>query len=77
MNDPTACLLCIDFNSISSKSYQFLIDFVHYFGHYIGLRNNSIYLMPNFTYSLALAKFMLMIEPPKESELLVEENNLK
>lgn len=67
LNDPTACLLCMDFNSISSKQYDFLLDFVQYFGYYIGLRQNSIYLMPNFTYSVALAKFLKMIEPPKES----------
>ena len=76
LNDPTACLLCMDFNSISSKQYDFLLDFVQYFGYYIGLRQNSIYLMPNFTYSVALAKFLKMIEPPKESQLLVEETNL-
>jgi hypothetical protein len=76
LNDPTACLLCMDFNAISSKQYEFLLDFVQYFSYYIGLRQNSIYLMPNFTYSVALAKFLAKIEPPKESELLVEETNL-
>ena len=65
LNDPTACLLCIDFNAISSKQYEFLIDFVQYFSYYIGLKQNSIYLMPNFTYSLALAKLLLQIEPAK------------
>jgi hypothetical protein len=67
LNDPTACLLCIDFNAISSKQYGFLLNFVQYFGNYIGRNRHSIYLMPNFTYSVALAKFLLLSEPPKES----------
>lgn len=67
LNDPTACLLCIDFNAISSKQYHFLLDFVQYFSYYVGLNRHSIYLMPNFTYSVALAKFLLLSEPPKES----------
>jgi hypothetical protein len=36
INDPTACLLCLDFNSISAKQYSFLIDFVKYFSRYLG-----------------------------------------
>ena len=67
LNDPTACLLCIDYNGISSKQYEFLLDFVKYFSHYIGLNKQSIYLMPNFTYSVALARFLQLSEPPKES----------
>ena len=67
LNDPTACLLCIDFNAISSKQYEFLLNFVQYYSNYIGLSNNSMYLMPNFTYSVALAKFLLLSEPSKES----------
>lgn len=67
LNDPTACLLCMDYNGISSKQYEFLLNFVKYFSHYIGINKHSIYLMPNFTYSVALAKFLLLSEPPKES----------
>jgi tetratricopeptide (TPR) repeat protein len=67
INDPTACMLCIDFNAISSKQYEFLLKFVQYFSYYVGLKNQSIYLMPNFTYSVALAKFLLLSQPPKES----------
>jgi len=51
----------MDYNAISSKQYEFLIDFVQYYSNYIGSKNTNIYLMPNFTYSLALAKFLLMI----------------
>ncbi len=59
LNDPTACLLCIDYNAISSKNYEFLLKFSQYFSNYTGLKNNSIYLMPNFCYSVALAKMLL------------------
>lgn len=38
LNDPTACLLCMDFNAISSKQYEFLLNFVQYYSYYIGLR---------------------------------------
>ena len=67
LNDPTACLLCIDFNAVSSKQFQFLFNFVQHFGNYSGMKLESIYLMPNFTYSVALAKFHLLSEPTKET----------
>lgn len=56
VNDPTACLLSIDFNAISSKNYSYLIQFARQFSSYIGFKNCSLYLMPNFCYSVALAK---------------------
>lgn len=65
LNDPTACLLCIDFNAVSSKQFDFLFKFVQHYGSYSGVKEGSIYLMPNFTYSVALAKFHLESEPAK------------
>lgn len=56
VNDPTACLLSIDFNAISSKQYSYLINFTQQFSSYIGAKKESLYLMPNFCYSIALAK---------------------
>jgi len=58
INDPTACLLCMDYNAISSKQFDFLLKFVQYFSSYCGLKHHSIYLMPNFCYSVALAKML-------------------
>lgn len=65
-------MLCLDYNAISSKNYEFLTNFINNFSNYIGCKNASIYLMPNFTYSLGLAKFLNIAEPPNASELVVE-----
>jgi len=43
INDPTACILC----------------FIKGFSQYIGNPKSSLYLLPNFTYSLALAKYYI------------------
>ena len=56
VNDPTASLLSIDFNAISSKQYTYLISFAQHFSSYIGAKDSSLYLMPNFCYSVALAR---------------------
>lgn len=36
IEDPTACLLSIDFNSISAKNYEYLINFIKMFSFYLG-----------------------------------------
>lgn len=59
MDDPTACLLCIDYNAISSKNNKYLLSFVKNYSKYIGKPDTTLYLVPNFTYSVALAKFHL------------------
>lgn len=59
LEDPTACILCIDFNSISAKSNDYLLKFVKGFGRYMGTENTSLYLLPNFTFSCALAKYYI------------------
>lgn len=68
LNDPTACLLCLDYNAISSKSYSFLLSFVKNYAKYTGQEDSTLYLMPNFIYSVALAKFNLenMMSTDKE-----------
>ena len=58
INDPTACLLSIDFNAISSKQFSYLIEFTRYFSSYTGAKKESLYLLPNFCYSVGLAKFL-------------------
>ena len=57
MNDPTACMLCLDFNAISSKSYDYILKFIKNYNLYMGDKTTNLYLMPNFTYSTSLAKF--------------------
>ena len=59
MNDPTACLLSMDFNAISSGQYGYLLEFTRYFSGYIGRKKESLYLLPNFCYSVGLGKFLM------------------
>ncbi len=59
LNDPSACLLCLDYNALSAGQPEFLIDFVTYFSYYMGKKDTSLYLLPNFIFSFALAKFQL------------------
>lgn len=78
MNDPTACMLCLDYNAISSKSNDFLLNFVKNYSCYMGDKTTNLYLMPNFTYSTALARFhtLFVQSEANDREVLVEENNL-
>lgn len=77
-DDPTASLLCIDFNSISAKCSEYLVNFVKCYSRYLGDSKASLYLLPNFTYSVALAKYYIEIgakSKDKSEKLLVEETN--
>ena len=77
LNDPSACLLSLDFNAISSNQPEFLIDFVTYYSNCIGKNKMSLYFLPNFIYSFALAKFILESKPEKnQSEMIIQENNI-
>lgn len=67
LNDPTACMLCIDFNSISAKCSEYLVSFVKGFSRYLGDEKSSLYLLPNFTFSVALAKYYIE-NSPKDKE---------
>lgn len=67
MNDPTACMLCLDYNAISSKSYDYILKFIKNYNMYMGDKTTNLYLMPNFTYSTALAKFYLESSANEES----------
>lgn len=32
LDDPTACILCLDYNACSGKQYEFLLQFISHFG---------------------------------------------
>jgi len=56
--DPVGGLLILDYNSISARNYDFLLNFVERFCFEVyGTDKFSILFMPNFLYSCALAKF--------------------
>ena len=56
--DPVGGLLILDYNAISARSYDFLIDFVDNFCKEVYWNDKySILFLPNFIYSCALAKF--------------------
>ena len=70
----------MDFNSISAKCSDYLIKFVKGFARYLGDEKCSLYLLPNFTYSFALAKYYIEAENKDSKEksekfLVVEETN--
>lgn len=72
LNDPTACILCIDFNSISAKCSDYLISFIQSYGRYCGEQKSSLYLLPNFIYSFALSKYYQENPDKGDKELVVE-----
>ena len=56
--DPVGGLLILDYNAISARNYDFLIDFVEKFCKEVyGTEKFSILFLPNFLYSCSLAKF--------------------
>jgi len=60
--DPTAALLCLDYNACSAKQYDYILQFIQHYGdEFYGKdlkQRTSIYWMPNMMYSAALAKFL-------------------
>ena len=75
LTDPAACLLCLDYNALSAKQYSYLLDFTKLFSSYLPQKNpTTLYWLPNFTYSVALAKFMADTDTP--SKVVVEEVNI-
>ena len=68
LNDPTACMLCLDYNAISSKSYSFILNFIKHYSNYMGDKTTNLYLIPNFTYSSSLAQFYLESEGKEEKK---------
>ncbi|KAL4474855.1 hypothetical protein ABPG74_001551 [Tetrahymena malaccensis] len=64
-SDPAGALLCLDYNSLSCKAYDYLIYFVKNFAYELYQNPKySIQYMPNFIYSSALAKFSKVMLPP-------------
>ena len=56
--DPVGGLLILDYNAISARNYDFLINFVEKFCKEVyGTEKFSILFLPNFLYSCSLAKF--------------------
>ncbi len=53
------------------------MNFVTYFSYYLGDSSKSLYLMPNFIYSFALAKFNIENRSCKnQSDMIIEESNI-
>lgn len=64
-SDPAGALLCIDYNALSCKAYDYLIYFIKHFA--VELYQNpkySLQYMPNLIFSASLAKFAKVILPP-------------
>lgn len=62
-HDPVGGLLSLDYNSISSQSYDFLINFPHKFGQqYYRSKEFSLIYLPNYLYACAMAKFLKLTE---------------
>ncbi|WOK96482.1 hypothetical protein Cni_G05189 [Canna indica] len=65
-DDPTGALFCIDYFSIRAQEYLWLEQFVEEYRC-----DNSMWLFPNFSYSLAVSRFYL--ERDNESSLVNSE----
>ncbi|KAL4512346.1 hypothetical protein ABPG72_005348 [Tetrahymena utriculariae] len=64
-SDPAGALLCLDYNSLSCKAYDYLIYFAKNFAYELYQNPKySIQYMPNYIYSCALAKFSKVMLPP-------------
>lgn len=56
--DPVGGLLCLDYNALSAKQYDYLLYFAKNFGREIYKNSKSgILYLPNMIYSVSLAKF--------------------
>lgn len=53
-DDPMGALFCIDYYSLRAQEYQWLEQFAEEYRS-----DNSLWLFPNFSYSLAVARFYL------------------
>ena len=61
--DPAGGLLTLDYHSISIKNYTFVQDFALKFGaEYYNNSKFSVFYMPNYIFSTALAKFLALLE---------------
>lgn len=62
LDDPTAALLCLDYNAISAKQYDYVLQVAAHFGHDLLKKGSTIYWLPNIMYSAALARFLKATE---------------
>ncbi|KAL3835337.1 hypothetical protein ACJIZ3_010073 [Penstemon smallii] len=53
-DDPMGARLCIDYYSLRAEEYTWLEKFAEEYGH-----DNSLWLFPNFSYSIAISRFYL------------------
>lgn len=75
LQDPTASILCLDYNSISAKQYDFIVDFSAYYGDEFIKNGTTIYWLPNLMYSVPLAKFLKATQT--KDNKIVEEVNIE
>lgn len=77
--DPVGGLLILDYNAISARNYEYLLNFVEKFCKEIyGTNKFSIMFLPNYIYSCALAKFsqfFLLAEKNKSISNLYQINS--
>uniref|UniRef100_A0A0D6R3M4 Transcription factor 25 n=1 Tax=Araucaria cunninghamii TaxID=56994 RepID=A0A0D6R3M4_ARACU len=60
-DDPVGALFCIDYFSLRSKQYEWLELFADQY-----VSDNSLWLLPNFSFSLAVARFYLECDTLRE-----------
>ncbi|KAK1422868.1 hypothetical protein QVD17_18157 [Tagetes erecta] len=71
-DDPTGALFCIDYFSLRAEEYKWLERFSEEY-----CSDNSLWLYPNFTYSLTICRFYLEREEQiKEAETKAKSNDL-
>lgn len=58
-DDPVGALFCIDYFSLRTQQYEWLELFADQYGS-----DNSLFLLPNFSFSLAIARFYLERDAP-------------
>ncbi|XP_020249386.1 transcription factor 25, partial [Asparagus officinalis] len=63
LDDPKGALFCIDYFSLRAQEYKWLEQFTEEYGS-----DTSLWLFPNFSYSLAVARFHLERETAMEIE---------
>lgn len=62
-DDPKGALFCIDYFSLRAQEYKWLEQFADEYGS-----DTSLWLFPNFSYSLAVARFYLECETAVKTE---------
>ncbi|KAK2979089.1 hypothetical protein RJ640_022571 [Escallonia rubra] len=63
-DDPMGAIFCIDYFSLRAEEYRWLERFSEEYQ-----RDNSLWLFPNFSYSLAICRFYVELEDSKNTEM--------